>query len=39
MIKLGAAQLRTTKASDEQRKKIKKNPIYIVLDNGVYLRV
>ncbi|MBI4096603.1 MAG: TrmH family RNA methyltransferase [Candidatus Levybacteria bacterium] len=33
MIKLGAAELRTAKVSDEQRKKIKKNPIYIVLDN------
>lgn len=33
MIKLGAAQLRTTKSTDEERKKIKKNPIYIVLDN------
>lgn len=33
MIKLGAAQLRTTKVSDGERKKIEKNPIYIVLDN------
>lgn len=33
MIKLGAAQLRTTKSTDEERKKIKKNPIYIILDN------
>ena len=33
MIKLGAADLRTTKASVEDLKKIKKNPIYIVLDN------
>ena len=33
MIKLGAAELRTTKSSDEKRKRIKKNPIYIVLDN------
>ena len=33
MVKLGAAQLRTTKSSDEKRKRIKKNPIYIVLDN------
>ncbi|MDP2649494.1 MAG: TrmH family RNA methyltransferase [bacterium] len=33
MIKLGAKELRTTKASEEQVKKIKKNEIYIVLDN------
>ena len=33
MVKLGAAQLRTTKSTDEERKKIKKNPIYIILDN------
>ncbi|MDP2637496.1 MAG: TrmH family RNA methyltransferase [Candidatus Levybacteria bacterium] len=33
MIKLGAADLRTTKATDEERKQIKKNPIYIILDN------
>src|SRR3989338_9889913 len=33
MIKLGAAELRTTKASEEKRKQIKKNPIYIILDN------
>ena len=33
MIKLGAAELRTTTASDEERKNIKKNPIYIILDN------
>jgi len=33
MIKLGAQQLRTTKSTDEERKKIKKNPIYIILDN------
>ena len=33
MIKLGAAELRTTKSSEEERKKIKKNPIYIILDN------
>lgn len=32
-MKLGAAQLRTTKASEEQRSKIKKNPVYIILDN------
>ena len=33
MIKLGAAELRTTKADSKELKKIKKNPIYIVLDN------
>lgn len=33
MIKLNAAQLRTTKADPEKFRKIKKNPIYIVLDN------
>lgn len=33
MIKLGASQLRTTKSTDAQRKKIKKNQIYIILDN------
>lgn len=33
MIKLGAQELRTTKSTDEERKKIKKNPIYIILDN------
>jgi len=33
MIKLGASQLRTTKSSDEEKKKIKRNPIYIILDN------
>jgi len=33
MIKLGAAELRTTRSTDEKRKKIKKNPIYIILDN------
>ena len=27
MIKLGAAQLRTTKSSDEERRNLKKNPI------------
>ncbi len=32
-MKLGAAQLRTTKASKEQRSKIKKNPVYIILDS------
>jgi len=33
MIKLGAAELRTTTPTDEDLKKIKKNPIYIILDN------
>jgi len=33
MIKLGAAQLRTTKSTDAERKKIKKNTVYIILDN------
>lgn len=33
MIKLGAAELRTTIPSKEDLKKIKKNPIYIILDN------
>lgn len=33
MIKLGAAELRTTKSTDEEIKNIKRNPIYIILDN------
>jgi 23S rRNA (guanosine2251-2'-O)-methyltransferase len=33
MIKLGAKELRTVEPSKEDLKKIKKNPIYIVLDN------
>ncbi len=33
MIKLGAAELRTTKSSSSLRRLIKKNPVYIVLDN------
>ena len=33
MIKLGAAELRTTTPSEETLKNIKKNPIYIILDN------
>jgi 23S rRNA (guanosine2251-2'-O)-methyltransferase len=33
MIKLGAQELRTTVPDPEELKKIKKNPIYIVLDN------
>ena len=32
-MKLNAKQLRTTKADPEAYKKIKKNPIYIILDN------
>lgn len=33
MIKLNAKELRTTKPTPEQFKKLKKNPIYIILDN------
>lgn len=33
MIKMNADQLRLAKISDDERKKVKKNPIYIVLDN------
>ncbi len=33
MIKLGAKELRITSSTLVQRKKIKKNPIYIILDN------
>lgn len=33
MIKLKAAQLRTTQADPEIAKKLKRNPIYIVVDN------
>jgi 23S rRNA (guanosine2251-2'-O)-methyltransferase len=33
MIKLGAAELRTTIPNPEELKKIKKNPVYIILDN------
>ncbi len=33
MVKLGAKELRTTVPSKEELNKIKKNPIYIVLDN------
>lgn len=33
MIKLNAKQLRTTIVTEEQRKSVKKNPIYIILDN------
>jgi len=33
MLKLGAAELRTTTPTDEDLKKIKKNPIYVILDS------
>ncbi|MFA5195633.1 MAG: TrmH family RNA methyltransferase [Bacteroidales bacterium] len=33
MIKLNASQLRTTKSTDVERKNLKRNPIYIILDN------
>jgi 23S rRNA (guanosine2251-2'-O)-methyltransferase len=33
MIKLGAAELRTTIPNPEELRKIKKNPVYIILDN------
>ncbi|PIQ69891.1 RNA methyltransferase [Candidatus Shapirobacteria bacterium CG03_land_8_20_14_0_80_40_19] len=33
MIKLNAQQLRTTKKDSEEFKRLRKNPIYIVLDN------
>src|SRR3989339_1582140 len=33
MIKLCAKELRTTKSTEEELKKIKRNPIYIILDN------
>lgn len=33
MIKLGAKQLRTTKASGKDLRNLRKNPIYIILDN------
>lgn len=33
MIKLGARELRTTKSTGEHRSKIKRNQIYIILDN------
>ncbi|HZQ29816.1 MAG TPA: TrmH family RNA methyltransferase, partial [Patescibacteria group bacterium] len=32
-MKLGAAQLRTTKSTVEERSEIKRNPIYIILDS------
>lgn len=33
MIKLGAKELRLKQTSEEERKLVKKNPIYIILDN------
>ena len=33
MLKLGAKELRITEAAEHQKKLLKKNPIYIVLDN------
>lgn len=33
MIKLGAKELRTTLAQDHQKNDLKKNPIYIIVDN------
>ncbi len=33
MIKLGAKELRTTTASEDEKKRLKKNPIYIIVDN------
>lgn len=33
MLKLNARQLRTTEPTEEQVKSVKKNPIYIILDN------
>lgn len=33
MIKLGASELRTTKAQDEVKKNLKRNPVFIILDN------
>lgn len=33
MIKLGARELRVTKAQEKQKKLLKKNPVYIILDN------
>lgn len=33
MIKLGAKELRVTEAQEEQKKLVKKNPVYIILDN------
>lgn len=33
MLKLGAKELRVTTAQEEEKKKLKKNPIYIICDN------
>lgn len=33
MIKLAAKQLRVTEAQEEQKKLLKKNPVYIIVDN------
>lgn len=33
MLKLGAKELRTTTSTDEEKKALKKNPIYIICDN------
>ncbi|HEX7041756.1 MAG TPA: TrmH family RNA methyltransferase [Patescibacteria group bacterium] len=33
MLKLGAKELRTTASSEEEKKELKKNPIYIICDN------
>ncbi len=35
MVKLGAKDLRTTKPTEEELKSIKRNPIYLVLDNVI----
>lgn len=35
MLKLGAKELRTTKSSEEDKKTLKKNPIYIICDNVI----
>lgn len=35
MIKLGAKELRTTTGDEEIKKKLKKNPIYIICDNVI----
>lgn len=33
MMRLGAKELRTTTSSEDQKKQLKKNPIYIIVDN------
>ncbi len=33
MLKLGAKELRTTKGDEDSKKALKKNPIYIIVDN------